>query len=226
MDAKVRRKLEMGLGVREFSRANPHPDPGYNASLQQLDKFLEEGRDFAGQERKGTLDVRTSTVRKGQLRKTLKEGPLSHVVAIGQVAAREVMGLEVQFVMRPDTDSHQSFRTAARGIEADARTWKDLLVKHGLAESALDSLTKGLDEFDAAIELTEQGRRAHIGASAELKALAKRIVGLVKALDGFNRLRFADDPERLAAWKSASSVVATPVRQEQDELDSDVQPAA
>ena len=33
---------------------------------------------------------------------------------------------------------------------------------------------------------------------------------MVKLMDGLNRFRFAKDPESLAAWESASSVVATP----------------
>ena len=55
-----------------------------------------------------------------------------------------------------------------------------------------------------------QGRRTHVGASAELGALADEVVQVVKLLDGLNRFRFAKDAESLAAWGSASNVLATP----------------
>ena len=35
-------------------------------------------------------------------------------------------------------------------------------------------------------------------------------VQVVKLMDGLNRFRFAKDPELLAAWASASNVLATP----------------
>ena len=46
------------------------------------------------------------------------------------------------------------------------------------------------------------------------------MVELVNAMDGLNRLRFAGDAERLAAWESASAVIA-PARAPQE-----VKPAA
>jgi hypothetical protein len=52
-----------------------------------------------------------------------------------------------------------------------------------------------------------QGRREHIGASAELSVVADELGQIMKLLDGFNRFRFAENSEALAAWMSASNVV-------------------
>ena len=93
---------------------------------------------------------------------------------------------------------------------AEAQTRKELLVKYGLADTVFDGFTQALDQFDAAVEEGTQGRRTHIGASAELNALAAEVVQVVNLMDGLNRFRFAKDPEALAAWESASNVVATP----------------
>lgn len=83
-------------------------------------------------------------------------------------------------------------------------------MKYGLADTVFDGLTQALGQFDAAVEERTQGRRTHVGASAELNALAAEVVQVVKLMDGLNRFRFAKDPESLAAWESASNVVATP----------------
>jgi hypothetical protein len=107
------------------------------------------------------------------------------------------------------------FPTAAIGpvgpslVASEARTavLLELLVKHGLAESVLDSATQALDQFDEAMVQGTEGRRAHVGASAELAEVADEIVEVVKLLDRFNRYRFANDANMLAGWESASNVV-------------------
>ena len=74
----------------------------------------------------------------------------------------------------------------------------------------LDDLTAKLAAYDEAVRQGAEGRRQHIGATADLRVVADEIVRVVQVLDGFQRLRFARDPERLAAWVGASSVRATP----------------
>jgi len=52
------------------------------------------------------------------------------------------------------------------------------------------------------------GRRAHVGARAELQHIAREVVRIVNVMDGFNRIRFAADSESLAAWVSSRKVLA------------------
>jgi hypothetical protein len=40
--------------------------------------------------------------------------------------------------------------------------------------------------------------------------VADEVIQVVKVMNGLNRFRFANDPESLAAWESASNTVATP----------------
>jgi hypothetical protein len=60
------------------------------------------------------------------------------------------------------------------------------------------------------VEQGSAGRLAHVGASAELVTIAEEVVQVVKVMNGLIRIRFANQEEQLAAWESASSVVATP----------------
>ena len=65
------------------------------------------------------------------------------------MAAREVPELAQKLVMRfRDIATLLAFRTAARGMAAEAQNQKEVLVKHGLVESVLDNLTQALDQFD------------------------------------------------------------------------------
>lgn len=210
MDAKSRRKIQMGQSAFRFSSANPDTSAGYTAALAQLADRLTRADQIASQQLEGLRDVRAASARKVELRRVLKNAHLAHVVQVGKIASREDPDLAGTFIFRPGTASFLAFRTAARAMAAEAQTHKEVLVKHGLAESVLENLMQALDQFDAAVEQGLQGRQAHVGASAELKSLADEIVQIVRVMDGLNRYRFMNDAERLAAWESASNIAGPP----------------
>jgi hypothetical protein len=210
MNAKSRRKIEMGTRALEFSRAHPDASPGYTAAVTRLEQGLARANELAAQQRDGLLEVRAATARKVELRRSMRQAHLAHLAQVAKIAGREVPELVQKFVLKPGTSSYLAFRTVARGIAAEAESQKEVLVKHGLVEAVLESLVQTLDQFDAAVEQGSAGRQAHVGASAELQAVADEVVQIVNVMDGLNRYRFAKEGELLAAWKSASNVLATP----------------
>ena len=210
MNAKSRRRIEMGTRALDFSRAHPDASPGYTAAVTRLEERLARAEQLATQQREGTLQVRAATARKRELRRTMRRTHLTHLARVARVAAREMPDLAQKLVLKPGTTTYLAFRTAARGMAAEAESRKDVLVKHGLMDSVLENLVQTLDQFDAAVESWGGGRQAHVGASAELKAVADEVVQIVQVMDGLNRYRFMNDAELLAAWESASNVLATP----------------
>jgi hypothetical protein len=74
-------------------------------------------------------------------------------------------------------------------------------------DSVLVSLTESLGQFDQALGRGAEGRRIHIAAAVELDVVAGDAVQIVRVMDGHNRVRFAGDPDQLAAWRSASNVI-------------------
>jgi len=89
----------------------------------------------------------------------------------------------------------------------EARQQEEVLVKHGLVEDMLQTLGQSLDQFDQAVERGAEGRRIHIGAGANLEAVSDEVVQIVRLLDGYNRYRFATEPNLLAAWTAACNVI-------------------
>ena len=81
------------------------------------------------------------------------------------------------------------------------------MVRHGLVDSVLVSLTESLDKFDQALARGAEGRRIHIAARVELDVVSSEAVQIIRVMDGHNRVRFAGDPDLLAAWRSASNVI-------------------
>lgn len=208
MNARVRRKVEMGQRALAFSRAHPDESAGYVAALARLGELVTRADQLSDQQLVGLRAVRTATARKVELRRLIKSAHMEHLSKIARIAAREVPELPQKFALPGRGASYIAFRTVARTMAAEAMSRKEVLVTHGLVEKVLDDLTQAIAKFDAAVEQGIEGRRAHVGASAELETVATEIVELVNAMDGLNRYRFASDAERLAAWESASTVLA------------------
>lgn len=210
MNAKTRKKLEMGTRALEFSRAHPDESPGYAATLAQLEEQLTRSRQLATQQREGIVEVRATSARKQELRRSIRRRQLVHLARVARRAAKELPELAQKFALAREPIPYLTFKTLATSMVTEAQRQKELLIKHGLVERVLDSAVESLQEFDQVVEQGAQGRRVHIGASADLDVVADEVVQLVSVLDGLNRFRFADDPDLLAAWRSASNVIGPP----------------
>jgi hypothetical protein len=233
MDARVRRKLEMGARALEFGHAHPLASPGYAATMVRVEERLVRADLLATQQRDGILAAQAATARKRELVATIKQTHLHHLARIAESAAGELPELGQKFLLKPGKGSYRAFRTAAHGMLAEAQNRRQELVKHGLVEPLLDDLARLLDELDTVFERGQVARRMHVGASAQLQVVADEVVKLVRSLGGPNRFRFANDPDLLAQWKSASTVVSgrrpvPPVEQpaEGTKGAGDVRPAA
>jgi len=127
MNAKARRKLEMGAHALDFSRAHPDASPGYTAAVTRLEERLARAEQLASQQRDGLLEVRAATARKLELRRAMRQAHLAHLAQVAKVAAREVPELAQKFVLKPGTSTYLAFRTAARGMAAEAQNQKEVL---------------------------------------------------------------------------------------------------
>jgi hypothetical protein len=210
MLARTRRKLEMGARVLEFSRLHPDTSAGYVAAATRLQELLARASQLARQQVDGRSEVRSASVRKRELRRLMKQAHLDHLSNVAEVASVEEPELLQKFVFPAYARTYLAFQAAAGSIAAEAESRKDLLIKHGLSEEVLSGLKMALHQFETAVEQGAAGRLAHVGATAELDTVADEVVQVVKVMNGLIRLRFANQPEVLAAWESASNVFATP----------------
>lgn len=208
MRATTRRIIEMSNRVLEFSRARPDPSPGYAAALSRLEKGLAEADLLAARQREGINAVRSATTQKRVIRRKIRRTQWLHFARVAEAAAVEVPEIAQKFRLVKEAVPYLAFRTAGRGMLAEAESQKELLVKYGLLDSSIQSLSHSLAQFEQAVEQGNAGRRTHVGASAELEALAEELVQVVRLMDGANRYRFAESTESLAAWESAINTFA------------------
>jgi hypothetical protein len=211
MNYSIRRKLDMAGRVRDFCRTHPDQNPGYTAATQRLEERLTRAEALARQEVAGRQTAAGAVVNKEQLRLDIHK-TIALLVGLAGPASREERELAVG-IIRPDVNgSHQAFLTRSRVAAATGSAHKELLTRFGMPDGFLDELNAALDRYEQALNQKHAGRAAHVGARAELEAVAAEIMLIVRQLDALNRFRFRKDAESLAAWKSARDVAwpATP----------------
>ncbi len=206
MDAKTRRKFSMVTKALEFSLANPSEDTGQLSVVTQLEGRVDRADALAIKERDGRVDEAAAVARRNDLRHKMQKRQLRHLAIVGAAAAKTRPDLAGQFVLPRSTGPNRTFLTAAKGLLALATTEEALLVSLGLGESFVAEFTAALSEYETATAVAHTGRRDHVGARADLKAVVEEGSDLVKLLDGFNQQRFAGNAELLGAWESVTNV--------------------
>lgn len=196
--------------ARDFNRANPSTNASFASVMGQLDGCIIKLDGLLKQEQDGVTASRASTARREELRRWIHHGLLKHLVTVADLAATEVPGLDERYDMPASNAPNEKFRSLARRMLEQGEAQQELLLKHGLSDTLLPDLAAALDEFDASVAESNEGRRGHVGARAELKAVSDEVMLLVGMLDGLNRYRFEGNAELLAAWESARKVVGGP----------------
>jgi len=207
MLAGLRRTLAMGVRVWDFFQAHPSDEPGHKYVLGKLEERLNRADALSVQQSTGLIKERAAVARRTELRRRMSEELLPHLVQVGQVVAEESPDLAGKFRMPKLNAPLRVFRDTTRAMLDLASANRDRFVAKGLSQALLDDLTVTLAEFEKATVLAHEGRRDHVGATADLKQVTTEIAELVGQLDALNRYRFGKDTELLAAWRSARRVV-------------------
>src|SRR4051812_20183500 len=172
MNSRTRSRLEMARRALEFAQAHPDTSQGYTAAVVELTELLARSEQLADLQRQGIAEVRAATQRKSSLRRSIRQGQLLHVAMAAQRASKDEPELAQKFVLSRQPAPYLAFRSLARTVAAEAEGRKDVLVKHGLVDSVLVSLTESLGQFDQALAQGTEGRRIHIGAAVELNVVS------------------------------------------------------
>jgi hypothetical protein len=211
----------MGESASHQAHAIPTEDSSFNAALARLDALLQRAKAAAARQLEGITRSRAASAAARSLQATIRGTHLPHIGRVVELAATDKPELVPAVHQLRDSRTVSGFRTIAGAYVAVAQANQDLLVKHGLTLPVLTDLIAVLDKYDQTVALKLDARQQHIGATAELNSVADEIVQVVQVMDGFQRLRFAQDPDRLAAWESASSVLAG--RRSQADADTPVE---
>lgn len=216
MNINLRVKLSMAVRVRDLLVANSF---GYQPADEVTARLVEKvGRAEAllTQKESGEQASRTSTRYRRELRRTMSRVTVRHLLKIAKAMAVTHPDVASGIQRPPLGRSDKAYLASVRAIVEQVETGKELFLQFGLSEEGLAELKQQLAAFEQSIADANSGRRAHTGAQAELRQLAKELLTMVQQLDGIVGYQFRDKPELLGAWKSARNV-AWPVSQPKPE---------
>jgi hypothetical protein len=211
MNGDVRRTFEMTAKVVNVSDAQPDTDSGHQLTVEQLKQVKAQMEQVAALQRTGFTEVHTGALEKRRLRREMLAGPIAHLTEVGARAGRDHPELGQALRYKPRGENYLSHRTAARSLQAEAETHKEVLATYGLSDAVMEVYGQLLDQFDAAVKLGTDGRARHIGATKQLRALALEAGRIVRVMDARNRIRFKNDQQSLGEWMNASRITARPV---------------
>ena len=89
MDARLRRRLEMAVRVRDFLRAHQTDGVAEGAALTRLEELVQRAEVLAAQQRADIVATRAATEMRGEVRRVLRSKLLLYLSAVGGVAANE-----------------------------------------------------------------------------------------------------------------------------------------
>lgn len=205
MNGRQIKHLNRAIRVYEYSVAHADGSAASKAVVDGLGEAIGEAQRLARQERDGQIEERNAGDTKKALRKTFRR-LIRHVARVAAMVAKDHPDLVRVFRLPRGRKGEQLVLTAVRDITDEARANQELFLANGMAPTLVADLEKALADHDAAIERASAGKRAHIGANAELGAVLRQIALIVKLLDGLNQYRFEGDAEKLAAWNSARNL--------------------
>lgn len=211
MRAEAGRVYETGVRVGLFTDSTPDPeaDQGYTSLVTREKDVVEQMRVVAMEQRAGLLDKAAGAAEKARIRQETRGGPMAALAEVAKRARKDHRDVAMQFRYKPGQQSYVAFEGAARSMLAAAEANKETLVPYGLSTTVTVSLTALLDRFAKARELCDQGRIAHKTATQRLEALAQDLGSIIRTMDARNRVRYKDDPQTLAKWVAASTVLGT-----------------
>jgi hypothetical protein len=130
---------------------------------------------------------------------------LRGIALIGNGLDRELHpGLAEQ--LRMPRNSYAALLTRARSFLEVVMPIKAAFVDRGLAADFDETLGASIVEFEAASQRRSGALAEKVGGTAAMLATARTGVAHVRELDTILRVKYANDPGLLAAWKSAQRI--------------------
>lgn len=205
MRTQTRLKLDTGGTVEEFCRLHPLATPAGTAVIERLVGLNDRGGSLAQQHRFGTLGVKSSVIEKANIRRLIRLD-LESLHRLATTAATAQPEIGIRFSLPYATVNHQVFLATARSALAQAQGAVDVLLGYAMPEDLLARIAENLGRYERAVSVKDNSRAAHVGARAELDEVADDIMEVVRHLDALYSLKYRDNPELQAAWKSARNV--------------------
>jgi hypothetical protein len=143
-----------------------------------------------------------------------REALLMDLVSIREAA--KVMNVEDKFPY-PRLDNDEQLLQMADVYVTNATPLKTEFIAHELPEDFLEDLAEGKETFQAAMANRLNAVGDHIAAREELDDALAHGVEIVRKLTSLVKVRYANNPGKLAEWMAASHIQRPPRRAKAEE---------
>ncbi len=213
MNDTQKRKLDKGQREEAFMADNagdfPGGSPGALAATKHTD-IISEIQGLAAQQVSGFAGAQAEVDIKDLALETMKEF-IDQMNRAANGFADEIPGSDMQF-RKPRNRSQANIRATAQAFHDDAVPLEQKFIDWGLDTKFLDKLQTAINDYDAAVlaEDTSEGHQAE--ATGGLRDAFKRLMKNGKKLDSVVRIRYNNNPAKLAAWTVASHLEKPPAK--------------
>jgi len=184
-----------------------HPDP--NATTAAVVTRLTALRDHLEQLARVHLAAQAAVAAAISLKSQLRAGLNQQIAALRGIAVTTTANAPtLKAHLRPfrRSLSESAFLAITRVVVAEALTLKEALMAVGMPDALVESINSDLDQFEAAIARQHQALNTQVGAAAEMKLVAREVMGVIRHFDSLHKLRFRQEPELLFEWQRARNV--------------------
>lgn len=206
MNSIIRSKIDTGGRVHGFALAHPSDDPGVLGLVTRLGDRLERARILATQEFTGRATFHSAVDTKDEIRALIRKD-LMIIAGLADLAGVAEPGFGALFRQPHANVSHQAFLMSTKATLARAESRQERFLALGMPPTLLQDLATLVGHYEEAVGEKENATSAHVGANADLEAVAREIMLIVHLLDRVFDVRYRANGELLAAWKSAKEVV-------------------
>jgi len=205
MNTRLRKQMERASRVAVFCREHPSDHAGYQTAVASLEERLARASAMAQRTVASSLATREAVAERTAIRDNIVAG-LQLLVGIARTAGTEAVGAPIVIRFPGPHYNQVEFLTGARLAVATAMEREELLVKFGLPDDHLESLTTELNEFERLLGRRDEAGQSKVAALQELRRIVRELRTVVMQLHSMIRFRFRNDDGALRAWVTAADI--------------------
>lgn len=202
MRKEVLRTYDTAGRVIAFCHEHPDSNPIVGSAVTTLESLTGRMGGLLEQFESGVNAAGTSSAGKARIRRAV-HGELEDLQRFADVAAQRQPELAPVFKLPHGHVNQKSFLAVCRSILALVAARRDLLLTYGMPETLPERIAQGLNQYESVEVQKAVSTQRHVGASAEIDRVRHEMLLVLRHLDALQRVRFADNAELLAAWRSA-----------------------
>jgi hypothetical protein len=134
---------------------------------------------------------------------------MSEMSTLARSMEYEIDGIQAQFRM-PRNRNDADLLNGARAFHSESAQYEADFIRYGIDNHFRDQLADAANEFEASMLAAASAVGERVEATAELEDWVVQGMRARRILDPINRIKYADNPGKLAAWLSASHIEKAP----------------